>query len=172
MNIREQEFFTWTLLNAVTRRYSSEQITCYLSLISLYMALFVMVWTLIKCPQHSHLLDYVFQNDSNDEIKLTNSDTFYVITEQRTLDMTCLSHNSTHPPPNQLIPNNLFKNSPFIILETFRSCNCPSRLWFCRNRRLTVPEGPWMARLGHKQPSWTSETPNMQPVTQVTSYMP
>jgi hypothetical protein len=29
------------------------------------MSVFVMVWTLIKCPQHSHLLDYLFEKRFN-----------------------------------------------------------------------------------------------------------
>ena len=108
---------------------------------------------------------------SKDEDKLTTWVTSDVITEQRTLDMTCLSHNSMPPPQNQLLPNNLFTNILLIVHEICRRCNCLSRIQGCMIRHSEVPEGPWMAVHAAAQPGWTSETPNKQPVQLVTSYM-
>jgi len=86
-----------------------------------------------------------------------------------TLDCSCFSLISLSPPPIQLLPSNLFTNILFIIHETCCGCNCPSRLRACRNCETKVPEGPWMADFGAARPGWRSETPNMQPLTPVTS---
>jgi hypothetical protein len=60
-NIREYELCIWTLCNAVTSSYSRDQIICYLSLISLYMAVSVMIWQVVECTVNRQLCDYVFQ---------------------------------------------------------------------------------------------------------------
>ena len=71
--------------------------------------------------------------------------------------------------PSQLLPSNLLTNIFFYILQTYLIQDYPSKRRVCRNRHVKVPEGPWMA--GAARPDWRSETPNMQPLTPVTSHM-
>jgi hypothetical protein len=104
--------------------------------------------------------------------KLKTSVSFDVITEWNTIDTACF-----HPlqisriTPSQLLPSNLFTNIFFHILQTYCIDNYPARHRAGRNRLVKVPEGPWMADLGAAQLGSRSETPNMQPLTPVTSYM-
>jgi hypothetical protein len=109
------------------------------------------------------------KNVSNDEDKLKTTVRSDVITKQKTLDSSSFSLTNLPPPPSQLLPSNLFTNILFIVLETYCARNCPSRPRACRNGHVRVPEGPWMADFGSAPPGWRTETPNMQPVTPVTS---
>ena len=86
-----------------------------------------------------------------------------------TLDGSCFSLASLPSPPIQLLPSNLFANILFNVHKTYRGCNCPSRLRACRICETKVREGPWMADFGAARPGWRSETPNMHPLTPVTS---
>ena len=105
-------------------------------------------------------------------VKLRTSVCFDVITLWNTIDTACFHPLQTsHITPNQVQPSNLVTNIFFHILQTYCVDNYPSRDQACRNRHVKVPEGPWMADLGAAQLSWRSETPNMQPLTPVTSYM-
>jgi len=104
--------------------------------------------------------------------KLKTSVSFDVTTEWNTIDTACFHPLKTsRNTPNQLLPSNLVTNILFHILQTHWIDNYSSRHRACRNRLVKVPEGPWMADLGAAQQGWRSETPNMQPLTPVTSYM-
>jgi len=105
-------------------------------------------------------------------VKLKTSVCLEVITEWKTIDMTCFHHIQTSRiTPSQLLTSNLFTNIFFHILQTYLIDNYPWRHRACRNRLVKVLEGPWMADVGAAQLGWRWETPNMQPLAPVTSYM-
>ena len=129
-----------------------------------------MVWQLIECPRSS-------------KIAITSFKTFFIgITQNlrllwrncrmKQINMACI-----HPlqvsriSPSQLIPSNLVTNIFFYILQTYWFQNYSSKGRVCRNRHVKAPEGPWMADRGAARPGWRSETPNMQPLTEMTSDM-
>ena len=104
--------------------------------------------------------------------KLKTSVCFDVITEWNTIDTACFHPLQTSRiTPSQQLPSNLATNIFFHILQIYWIHNYPSRHQACRNRLVKVPEGPWKADRGAAQPGWRSETPNMQQLTPVTSYM-
>ena len=106
--------------------------------------------------------------------KLKTSVCFDVITEWNTIDTA-----SFHPlqasriPSSQLlvIPSNPVTNIFYHILQIYWMQNYASKHRACRNHHPKVPEDPWMADVGAARPGWRSETPNMQPLTQMTSHM-
>ena len=132
-----------------------------------------MVWQLIECPQSS-------------KSAITNFKTFWdmeelitwlffevrVITEWNTI-YTASYHpiQASRITPSQLLPINLIPNIFFHILQTHWAENYSSNHRVCRNRHVKVPEGPWMADFRVARPCCRSETPNMQPLTQMTSHM-
>ena len=105
-----------------------------------------------------------------DELK--TSIFFDVITEWNTIDTACFHPlQASRITPSQLLPSNLVTNVTFYIRQTYLIDNYSSKHRACRNRHVKVPEGPWMADVGAVRPGWRSETPNMQPLIPVTSYM-
>ena len=113
-----------------------------------------------------------FQNFFCEMVKLKNLSCFDVITECNTID-TAYFHplQTSRITPNQLLTSYLVTNIFFHILQTYWIDNHSSRHRACRNRLLKVPEDLWMADIGAAQPGWRSETPNMQPLTPVKSYV-
>ena len=105
-------------------------------------------------------------------VKLKTWVCFDVITEWNTVDTTCFHPFKTSPiTARQLITSNLVTNISFHILQTYWNHNYSSWHQACRKRHVKVPAGPWMADVGAAQLDWRSETPNMQPLTPVTSYV-
>ena len=129
-----------------------------------------MVWQLIECPQSNKRAITSFNFFYMDKLK--TSVFFGVITEWNTID-TVFSHplQASRKSPSQLLSSNLVTNIFFYILQTYWKKNYSSKRRVCRNRHVRVPEGPWMADFRAARPGWRSETPNMQPLTQVTSCM-
>ena len=136
------------------------------------MAAVVMVWPLIECPQSSKRAITGFKTFFGDMVKLKTSVCLEVITEWKTIDTTWFQPlQASSITPNQLLPSNLVTNIFFHILQTYWIHNYPSRHQACRNRLVKVREDPWMANRGAAQLGWRSETPNMQPLRPVTSYV-
>ena len=103
---------------------------------------------------------------------LKTSVCFDIITEWNTVDTACFHLlQASRITPSQLLPSNLVTNKFFPLLQMYWKENYSPKHRACRNRHVTDPEGPWMANLGAALPGWRSETPNMQPLTPVTSYM-
>ena len=116
--------------------------------------------------------DCKFQNFLFYMDKLKTSVCFDIITEWNAIDTACFHPLQTSRiTPSQQLPSNLAANIFFHILQIYWIHNYPSRHQACRIRLAKVPEGPWMADCGAAQPGWRSETPNMWPLTPVTSYM-
>ena len=136
------------------------------------MAAVFMVWPLIECPQSSKSAIASFIFFFCDMFKLKTSVCLEVITEWNMID-TARFHplRTSRITPRQLLPSNLVTNNFFHILHMYWIDNYSSRHRACRNLQTKVPAGSWMADLGAAQLGWRSETPNMQPLTPVTSYM-
>jgi len=131
-----------------------------------------MVWRLIECPQ---------------TIKpaFTGFKTFLWYGWTQILSLLWRNYRMKHPidkagfhplqasriTPSQLLPSNPVTNIFFHLLQTYWNQNYSSKHRACRNRRVKAPEGPWMADVGAARPGWRSETPNMQPLTPLKSYL-
>ena len=112
------------------------------------------------------------QNFFCDVYKLKTSVWFDVITDWNTIDTALFhSYHTSRITPGKLLPSNLATNIFFHILQTYWVQKYPSRHRACRNRLVKVPEDLWMADFVAAQLGWRWETPNMQPLTPVTSYV-
>jgi hypothetical protein len=137
----------------------------------LYISAVVMTWPLTEHPQNSPVWEYIFQKPLLWPVYIHNV-RFEVITEPNTLDAACLQALPACPfIPSQLLPNNLVTNNIFLVQKKCWKKDCCSRYGVYRNRHPEIPEGSWMADLGAAQLGWQTETPNMQPLTPMTSYM-